>query len=145
MGHSSAPSQHHPIIFEVQVSFMVLSTFASQLANGSPVIVGVFRGVKVEEFPAHLDPFFVALEIEADPHEVGHQIFELRLIDEDGAVLYDNQIGTDFQARPGFLPSYMYFCGQVFLNRPIPRPGVYRFDLEWQGRTLAQVRLEVTL
>lgn len=127
----------------VQVNFMVLSSFASQLANGSPVLAGVFRGVQVEQFPTQLEPFFIAMEIEADPHESGEQVFDLRMIDEDGAVLYENQIGANFESRPDFLPSYMYFCGQVYLEKSIERVGIYRFDLVWNDQTLAQTRLEV--
>ena len=127
----------------VQVNFMVLSSFASQLANGSPVLAGVFRGVKVDEFPTRLEPFYIAMEIEADPHEVGEHVFELRMIDEDGGVVYQNQIGAHFDQRPDYLPSYMYFCGQIFMDQPIAKEGIYRFDLVWQDQTLAQARLEV--
>lgn len=124
---------------------MVLSTFASQLANGSPVLAGVFRGVKVEQFPARLEPFFIAMEVEADPHESGDHRFELRLIDQDGKTLYENEILTQFDQRPDYLPTYMYFCGQVFVQQEVQREGVCRFDLVWNEEVLAQARLEVTL
>lgn len=127
----------------VQVNFMVLSTFASQLANGSPVLAGVFRGVKAEGLPTQLEPFYIAMEIEADPHEAGMHVFDLRMIDEDGQVLYENQIEAMFEQRPDFLPSYMYFCGQVYVQQPVEKEGIYRFDLVWKEETLAQARLEV--
>lgn len=127
----------------VQVNFMVLSTFASQLANGSPVLAGVFRGIRAPELPTTLEPFFIAMEIEADPHEIGEHTFDLRMIDEDGTVLYENQIGAKFEQRPDFLPSYMYFCGQIFVQEPVVKTGIYRFDLVWNNETLAQARLEV--
>lgn len=123
---------------------MVLSSFASQLANGSPVLAGVFRGVKVDEFPSRLDPFYIAMEIEADPHENGEHIFELRLIDEDGATLYENEIQAQFDQRPDYLPTYMYFCGQVFVQGEVQKAGVCRFDLVWNDHVLSQARLEVT-
>lgn len=123
---------------------MVLSSFASQLANGSPVLAGVFRGVKVDEFPARLDPFYIAMEIEADPHENGEHIFELRMIDEDGVTLYDNEIQAQFDQRPDYLPTYMYFCGQVFVQGVVQKAGVCRFDLVWNDQVIAQARLEVT-
>lgn len=122
---------------------MVLSSFASQLANGSPVLAGIFRGVKVEELPARLEPFFIAMEVEADPHEFGEHVFDLRMIDEDGNVVYENQIEANFEQRPDFLPSYMYFCGQIFVANPVEKEGIYRFDLVWNNETLAQARLEV--
>ena len=127
----------------VQVNFMVLSSFASQLANGSPVLAGVFRGMKVGELPAQLEPFFIAMEIEADPHEAGDHVFDLKMIDEDGNVVYQNQIEARFDQRPDYLPTYMYFCGQVFVETPVTKEGVYRFDLVWNNETLAQARLEV--
>src|SRR5262249_3854829 len=132
------------IIRHVQVNFMVLANFASQLANGSPVLAGVFRGVRLERFPGRLEPFFIAMEIEVDPHEAGTHTFDLRLIDEDGDVFYENQIEAQFDQRPDYLSSYMYFCGQVFVERPIPKAGVYRFDLVREGSTLSQVRMEVS-
>jgi len=122
---------------------MVLANFASQLSGGSPVIVGVFRGVQVPAFPAQLEPMFVATEIEADPHEAGEHAFTLKLIDEDGRVLYENGFEAEFVKRPDFVPSYMYFCGQVYIEKPFEKPGLYRFDLSWRGETLAETRLEV--
>lgn len=122
---------------------MVLANFASQLEGGSPVIVGVFRGIQVQSFPARFEPMYVATEIEADPHEAGGHTFHLRLIDEDGRVIYENGFEAVFVKRPDFVPSYMYFCGQVFVEHPMERPGLYRFDLSWNGQTLAEARLEV--
>lgn len=108
------------------------------------MIAGVFRGIQVAEFPVRLDPFYLATEIEADPMESGRQEFEVRMIDEDGANVYVNTIVTDFDKRPNFLPSYMYFCGHVFVKNEIQGPGIYRFDMLWNGETLAQTRLEIT-
>ncbi len=123
---------------------MVLATFASQLANGSPVLAGVFRGVRLGQIPGQLDPFYIAMEVEADPYEAGTHTFELRMIDDDGEVLYENQIEAQFEQRPDYLSSYMYFCGQVFVEKLIPRGGVYRFDLIHQDETLAQAKLEIS-
>ena len=106
-------------------------------------MAGIFRGVKVEELPARLEPFFIAMEVEADPHEFGEHVFDLRMIDEDGNVVYENQIEANFEQRPDFLPSYMYFCGQIFVANPVEKEGIYRFDLVWNNETLAQARLEV--
>lgn len=108
------------------------------------MIAGVFRGIQIGSFPTRLDPFYLATEIEADPHETGSQEFEVRMIDEDGVLIYSNVIATDFEKRPNYLPSYMYFCGQVFVENEIKRPGLYRFDLVWKGETLGEARLEIT-
>ncbi len=127
----------------MRANFFVLCNFASQLANGSPIIAGVFRGVGMHRFPGTLDPFYIATEIEADHLETGDQEFEVRLIDEDGDIFYKNVIITNFEKRPDFAPSYMYFCGQVFVDREIQKPGVFRFDLVWQGEPIGQARLEI--
>lgn len=127
----------------MKVNFLVLANFASTLSNGAPVLVGIFRGIRMESFPGRLEPFWMATEIEAEPHESGEHVFDVRLIDEDGRTVYENQIGAAMEARPGFLPVYMYFCGQVFVQNDIQKPGVYRFDLSWRGEDLAQARLEI--
>lgn len=129
----------------MRVNFLLLSNFASQLSNGSPVIAGVFRGIQVGSLPSRLDPFFLATEIEADPHETGRQEFIVRLIDQDGVSVYENKIEAEFDERPNYLPSYMYFCGQVFIEKEIKATGLYRFDLVWNDETIGESRLEIAL
>lgn len=109
------------------------------------MLVGVFRGIAVASVPAQLQPFYIATEIEADPQEAGEHRFDIQMIDEDGVVLYTNQIEAEFRQRPDYLPNYMYFCGQVFVQRTIERAGIYRFDLRWRDETLAEARLEIEL
>jgi hypothetical protein len=123
---------------------MVLCEHAARLANGAPVLVGVFRGIRSDRFPAEIVPFFLAFELEAPPHEAGEHSLVLRLIDEDGQVYFEEGVLVGFEKRPDYLPSYCYFAEQVVLRRPIERPGSYRFDLLAGDRVLIQTRLDIS-
>jgi hypothetical protein len=122
---------------------MVLCEHAARLANGAPVLVGVFRGIRAEEFPAQIAPFYLAFEVEAPPHEAGEHDLLLRLIDDDGQVYFEEGIIVSFDKRLDYLPSYCYFAEQVVPRRPIERPGIYRFDLLSGDSVLAQTRLDI--
>jgi hypothetical protein len=123
---------------------MVLCEHAARLANGAPVLVGVFRGIRAERFPAEIGPFYLAFEVEAPPHESGEHALVLRLIDEDGQVYFEEGVLVSFEKRPDYQPSYCYFAGQVVPRRPIDKPGSYRFDLLKGDAVLIQTRLDIS-
>lgn len=130
----------------MRVSFCVLCEFAGQMNNGSPVLVGVFRGLSVPSFPASVSPFYIAFEVEADPLEAGRDaVFEVRMIDEDGAAYFSRDVEFSIVRRPDMSPSYAYFAGLVHVERPLERAGTYRFDLVYEGDVLGQARLDVHL
>jgi hypothetical protein len=92
-----------------------------------------------------LEPFVVACEVEVDPPMAGRTyLLDLILNDEDGRTLYQNQLEASFGRRDDSGPSYCYFAGGVRVQNPIERPGLYRFDLNFEGQTIGQVRLDVS-
>lgn len=123
---------------------MVCCEYASRLDNGSPALMGVFRGIQAPGFPAHLDPFFLAIEIEVDSPMAGRSYFlELRLIDEDGNSYLERDLEVEFRRRPDLGPSYCYFCERVHVGREIKKGGPFRFDLLLDGEILSSARLDV--
>lgn len=117
--------------------------YATRLENGAPVLVGIFRQFSAPEFPAHLDPFFIACEVEVDPPEAGRSYFlDLQLSNEDGRILFSEQLEVEFQRRPDGNPSFCYIAGRILVEAPIERPGLYRFDLMFNDDAIGQVRLE---
>lgn len=129
----------------VRCNFLVLCEYASQLAGGGPVLAGIFRRVRTNEFPFQPGTFQVAAEVEVDPPEAGRKyLLDLVLSDEDGRELYSNQIEVSFARREDSGPSYCYFAGNVTLKQPFQRPGLYRFDLLHDGDSIGQVRLDVS-
>lgn len=122
----------------------VLCQAAGQLANGSPVIFGIFRETRLEEFPSPLPPFTVVLELEAEPWDIGHEtVLQFVLVDLDGRVLSDDEVTIHFNPRPDGMPNYAFVCQQVFLDAQIPGPGLYRFDLIQSGNVIGSARLTV--
>lgn len=130
----------------MQATFMIPCQFADQLSGGGPIIVGVFREIRRPYFPAKLDPFFIALEIEADPDEADREYqLLLRLVDEDGRTVYENTIELEMRRRPDMLASYVYAPLLIKIENPIPQSGAYRFDLLLGDETIAQSRIEFRL
>ncbi len=129
----------------MRCNFLILCEFASRLQTGGPILAGIFRRVEVPGFPAPLGTMQVACEVEVDPPETGRSYFlDLVLSDEDGKVLYENQVEVMFERRPDNGPSYCYFAGPVSVQTMLERPGLYRFDLLFNGESIAQSRLDVT-
>jgi hypothetical protein len=122
---------------------MVLCEYATQDRHGSPILAGIFRGVNAETFPAKLAPFWIAMEIEAEPNEVGEQTFYLRFVDEDGGVIQEEVLETIFHRHPQMRSSYMYAATILTIRREIFSAGTYRFDLIWNDEILQQLRLEI--
>jgi len=121
---------------------MVACEFAGKMQNGAPLLVGIFRQIHTS-VPGVLAPFWLALELEAQPDEVGEHRLDLRLIDEDGRTMMEAVLGSVFRRREDLGPNFSYFAEQIFLRDTIQRAGVYRFDLLWRGEALAELRLEV--
>jgi hypothetical protein len=111
--------------------------------NGSPILAGIFRQFTAPTFPTHLDPFYIACEVEVDPPQAGRSYFlDLLLSDEDGRVLFTEQLEVEFQRRPDGNPSFCYIAGRIHVLSPIEKPGLYRFDLLFNDDAIGQVRLE---
>ncbi|MCC6404611.1 MAG: hypothetical protein IT207_11445 [Fimbriimonadaceae bacterium] len=126
------------------VNMFVLCQSAGQLTTGSPVIFGIFRETRLERFPSPLPPFTVVLELEAEPWDIGHEtILQFVLIDADGSIITDDEVSVHFAARPDGLPNYAFVCQTLFLDAPIPAPGLYRFDVIQSGNVIGSARLAV--
>jgi hypothetical protein len=128
----------------MKVNFMVLCDYANRMDNGSPILCGIFRGVNIQELPGYLAPFWLAVEIEAEPNESGEHEFDLRLVDEDGQVFFQDTLLGQFKRRNDYQPSFLYCATVIHVMRPIAKRGVYRFDLVWNGEMLHQSRLDVS-
>src|SRR5258708_4455008 len=110
----------------MRANFMLLAEFAGLIKDGGPTISNVFRIHQVSAFPAPFEAY-VAIEVEIDPHEVGIHELVLRLIDEDGASLWEEPLGAEFLARPGYMPNYAYDTPRI--RTLVLRPGIHRLDL----------------
>jgi len=106
------------------------------------MVVGIFSRMLAAEIPAQLDQNYIAIEVEAEPIELGQSIeSEVRLIDEDGHIL------TARQGTLEFPPSDEPYPMRIFFVIPIPwdenfrlNEGMYRFDfLLWPGEEREQV------
>lgn len=121
----------------MRLSLIKLCQFADRLANGNPTLVGIFSRMAVGQFPTHLDPCFLAVEIETEPHETGKEVpVTIRLIEEDGRILTNTQLTlvTNERHEPQL--------SRTFIGLPIPwdhnfefvGPGTFRFDIVvWEG------------
>ncbi|MBS1719092.1 MAG: hypothetical protein JST35_01455 [Armatimonadetes bacterium] len=127
----------------MRVSFMICCEYANRFMNGAPALLGIFRSIQVDSFPTTLDPFYLTMELEAEPHEYGPMVFLIRLIDEDGRAYFEAEMGMDFAKRENYGPSYGYFGEVLQATRPIEKPGIYRIDLLHEGEVIGQTHIEV--
>ena len=93
---------------------------------------------------ARLSPFWLALEIEAEPHEAGEHHFSLRFVDEDGNIFFEDHLIGQFKRRPDLSPSYLYMAETIEVRKEIEKRGTYRFDMVWNDQVLGQLRLEIS-
>lgn len=129
----------------MRCNFLILCEYAARLDRGGPVLAGIFRRIQAETYPFSLEPIVVACEVEVDPPMAGRSyVLDLVLTDEDGRSLYESQVDVNFDRRGDNGPSYCYFSGPVFVLPPIERPGLYRFDLHFNGESIAQARLDIS-
>ena len=94
--------------------------------------------------PPRLSPFWLALEIEAEPHEAGEHHFSLRFVDEDGNIFFEDHLIGQFKRRPDLSPSYLYMAETIEVRKEIEKRGTYRFDMVWNDQVLGQLRLEIS-
>ncbi len=128
----------------MRLSYLLPCEYASALATGAPLIVGAFREVLIDPRHLRLEPFFVGLELEADPIEAGIHALELRVIDADGADIYREELHVEFRARPDYGPSYAFLPLRVAIRGEVA-PGPYRLDLVLRGEPLGSRRVDVRL
>jgi hypothetical protein len=128
----------------VKVNFMILCDYATRAENGSPILCGIFRGISLQELPSHIAPFWLAVEIEAEPHESGEHQFELKLVDEDGQPLFEDLLIGQFKRRSDYQPSFLYCATIIQVEKAVTRRGGYRFDLLWEGEILHQARFDIS-
>jgi hypothetical protein len=128
----------------MRVNYIVLCETAAQLRNGSPVLFGIFRELPVDEFPTALPPMMIAMEIEADPEDVGRQHeLDVLMVNQDNRMVAGRRIVIEFVARPDHNPNYCFVMDRFNPQNPISEPGVYRFDVLYEGEVLNFVRLTV--
>lgn len=114
----------------MRCNFLVLCEYAARLDTGGPILMGLIRELAPPFLPIQLKPFFVASELEVDPHEADQTyILQLRMIDQDGRLYFEQEIEVEFFRRPQMRSSYAYFAGPVRVEQMIEVPGDYRFDL----------------
>ena len=116
----------------MRLSLCKFCQYASRLADGRPLIIGIFSRMATSGFPVMLDPCCLAIEIETGPQDSGrsHRI-ELRLIDEDGRQLthWSGDLELDESQEPNFHHTFFSVDAPwdekfVFLNE-----GAYRVDV----------------
>lgn len=114
----------------MRCNFLVLCEYAARLDTGGPILMGLIRELQPPFLPIQLNPFYVASELEVDPHEADQTYeLQLRMIDQDGRIYYQQEIEVEFYRRPKMRSSYAYFAGQIRVEQLIEQPGDYRFDL----------------
>ncbi|MBV6459610.1 MAG: hypothetical protein HONBIEJF_02760 [Fimbriimonadaceae bacterium] len=128
----------------MRVNYIVLCETAAQLRNGSPVLFGIFRELPLDEFPATLPPMMIAMEIEADPDDVGRQHeLDVLFVNQDNRVVAGRRIVIEFASRPDHNPNYCFVMDRFQPQNQVDEPGVYRFDVIYEEERLNFVRLTI--
>ncbi len=114
----------------MRCNFLVLCEYAARLDTGGPILMGLIRELRAPFLPIQLKPFYIACELEVDPHEADQTyLLAIRMIDQDGRSYFEQEVEVEFHRRPRMRASYAYFAGMIRVEALIEAAGDYRFDL----------------
>ena len=122
----------------VDVTLAVCCDAANVSREGKLNLLGIFNSIHAAEFPCTHPHLALVLRVEAGIGEEGVHPLELKLVDEDGHVLFSIGGQLTLQgAEPG-----RPMTAQTIMdinNFTLPRPGTYAFEVMVDKRRMRSV------
>lgn len=116
---------------------------ATQQQNGRHSMIGIFDNIVAPVFPVDHPPFFLCLQFEFDAAEAGDpmDVF-IKLVDDDARALLDFTASGEVPRDANGGPTRLFMQFQIPPMR-FERPGDYRLDVVFNGKTIGEERLPV--
>lgn len=121
-----------------------VSDFASDY-NGKLCVLGCFDTLCASTFPVVHPQCSIAVRLVFQPEDAGHHEFIVRCIDPSGANLMDPMPAP---VEVSFTSTFIPFVSRniIFTLQRVKfdRQGLYRWLVDYQGKTIATIPLRVT-
>ncbi len=114
--------------------------------RGHLCILGCFDTLSSHSFPCHHHHCSIALRLLFREEDIGSHQIDAVLIDSDGRTILPDR-GPHIEITIEHIPEGSFFLSQnvVFAinGLPIPRPGLYSFDIWFDGAIISRIPLQV--
>lgn len=127
----------------------VLAEYVNYLADGKPVVVGMFDGFNVgvlsDFMPAAVPPHWLFMRVGFQPHEGLEHQFGLRLRDEDGREILavgPIPVKLNLGRIEGFEQAHNW--ANHFGDLTVPKCGTYHWEVLLNGDLRGEVPFHVT-
>ncbi len=107
-------------------------------------MLGLFRHVWVQEFPALHPRTHLVLRVSGRRTEIGPHRMRIRFLDAEGDELLGGEGTVRFGEPPAGVTDVEAGAVLVF-DVPLPRPGEYRFEITLDGGVATMVPLSASL
>lgn len=124
------------------VDFAVLADYALIDQHGKLSVLGIFQHVWVASFPAMHPRTHLVLRVRGRRSEVGQHPIRIRFLDDTGAELMGGEGTVQFGEPPAGVTEIEAGAVLVF-DVPLPRPGVYAFEIAVDSGNPVRVPLSV--
>ncbi len=124
------------------VDFAVLADYALIDQHGKLSVLGIFQHVWVATFPAMHPRTHLVLRVRGRRSEVGQHPIRIRFVDDTGAELMGGEGTVQFGEPPAGVTEIEAGAVLVF-DVPLPRPGVYAFEIAVDSGAPTRVTLSV--
>ena len=122
------------------VDFAVLADYALVDQHGKLSVLGIFQHVWVQNFPAVHPRTHLVIRVRGRRTEVGNHPVRIRFVDDQGTELVGGEGAIQFGEPPAGITDIE--AGAVLMfDVPLPRPGVYAFEIVLDGTTAMRVPL----
>lgn len=121
-----------------------VSDFASDY-NGKLCVLGCFDTLCASTFPVVHPQCSIAVRLVFQPEDAGHHEFIVRCIDPSGANLMDPMPApVEVSFNSTFIPFVSRNIIFTLQRVKFDRQGLYRWLVDYQGKTIATIPLRVT-
>lgn len=127
----------------MQVDFAVLADYALIDQHGKLSVLGIFQHVWVAAFPAVHPRTHLVLRVRGRRTEVGQHPIRIRFVDDAGSELMGGEGTVHFGEPPAGVTEIEAGAVLVF-DVPLPRPGVFGFEISVDGGTAIRVPLSAS-
>lgn len=124
------------------VDFAVLADYALIDQHGKLSVLGIFQHVWVASFPAMHPRTHLVLRVRGRRSEVGQHPIRIRFVDDAGVELMGGEGTVQFGEPPPGVTEIEAGAVLVF-DVPLPRPGVYAFEIAVDSGSPVRVPLSV--
>lgn len=116
--------------------------------RGHLCILGCFDTLSSESFPFHHHHCSIALRLLFRQGDLGTHRIDAILIDSDGRTILPDR-GPHIEITIDHIPEDSFFLSQNIIfainGLPMPHPGVYSFDIHFDGTIITRIPLQAVL